>query len=239
MEKSTKKKVALLLFITLLGYLIVKNYWSILFYFYPVDALIMNDSTSREIHKLSIAVGPGEVTTFCVQEAYLSFVNNLDENSGIGIDMDMEIETFEPWNIYYQKTIKELKGSGEKLTRQKVSKIKDRRITLSIDQGRGRGTDAIWKESLKRPTMERYGSYTRVTPQKSNHLVSEDYLLVPVGATDYSEIIACNIGAKCVLYAPFNQNLNYQLRFVEEYQNEILSLQQRIQSFIHSMICTK
>jgi hypothetical protein len=199
----------------------------------------MNDSTSREIHKLSIAVGPDEETTFCVQEAYLSFVNNLDENSGIGIHIDMDIETLEPWNIVYKELIEQTKQNKTKQvpSRNEIDTIRDRRIILTVNGGSGKSTDQFWKMVIKEPQRVEFGLYERLWPEKLNHLVPYDYLLIPKGAINYSEIIGCNQGAMCVLFSPYTQLLKYELRFSEKYLSDLPNLRSRLDSFIQNSVC--
>lgn len=192
-------------------------------------ALIFNHSISMDEHKFSL-----ERAALCVPKAYFRFSNSFYSNSSIGLDLSMEINSFEPWNVYGERV--GFFASKKSMARQEVNKILSNEVGLSISDNKGGAINEKWKFLLKDVRMHQEEKYTRLLPGKGA-VTYYDYFLTPKGAKDYSYIIGCVSGGKCGLESSYNEFIKYKVIFDEKHLDIVGEIDSRSREFIRKHNC--
>lgn len=229
---SIKKKVGLsilILFVSLAGLVLVYGD-RIVISFYG-GGLVFNHSTSMDEHKI-----PTGKTNFCVPEAYFVFSNSFHPGSSIGLNLSMELDSLEPWNIYGKRI--GFFANKKNMTRQEINEVLSKEVGLNISDGRGEGKsiDKKWKFLLKDIQRKEEGEFTRLLPGKAA-ITYYDYHLIPRDAKDYSYIIGCVSGAKCRLENFYGDTIDYEVMFDEKYIGIVDDIDFRARGLIEKFIC--
>lgn len=170
---------------------------------------------------------------YCIPKSYFSWKNSFQSASGVGINLSMEIESFSPWNTYKEKA---LSGENKKnLSMTDLRKINKHEIRLIVRDINPHEKQRIWELLLSKSKKSIHnGAYHRY---EKSPLLTGDYYLVPIDKPNFSWVLGCVSGARCMLQNQLDNKLIYELSFDEAYLDKLDDLDVEVRSFLQAYSC--